>query len=62
MKIPYPSIHKGQKCWLCKKEIKEGWAYSGLHWWHLKCKEEDTRKRIEKYINNYNINHNYEKI
>jgi len=46
-KIIELKIRKGQKCWLCKKEIKKGdWCYNG-HWWHEKCKEKDLIK-IEK--------------
>ena len=42
-------LPKGQKCWLCKKEIKGNWCWSG-HYWHEKCKEEDSIKRIKKYL------------
>ena len=40
-------LRKGQKCWLCKKEIKGDWCYSG-HYWHQVCKDKDTRNRIKK--------------
>ena len=43
-------LRKGQKCWLCKKEIiKGGWCYNG-HYWHEKCKDKDSAKRIKKYL------------
>ena len=42
-------IRKGQKCYLCKKEIKKSWCYSG-HWWHIGCKIKDSNKRIKKYL------------
>ena len=49
-KIIELKIRKGQKCWLCKKEIKKGdWCYNG-HWWHEKCKEKDSIKRIKYYL------------
>lgn len=45
-----PKLRKGQKCRLCKKEIKKGsFCYNGF-WWHEKCKEKDTAKRIKKYL------------
>ena len=44
-------LRKGQKCWLCKKEIKKNWCYNG-HWWHEKCKGRDTTKRIKKFLKN----------
>jgi|26BtaG_2_1085354.scaffolds.fasta_scaffold00142_28 hypothetical protein len=46
-----PKLRKGQKCWGCKKEIEKGsWAYNGIHYWHEKCKEKDSAKRIKKYL------------
>ena len=47
--IVEPKIRKGQKCRLCKKEIKKSWCYNG-YWWHDRCKEKDSRERIRKYI------------
>ena len=47
-KITELKIRKGQKCRLCKKEIKGAWCYNGF-WWHEKCKEKDTKKLIKKY-------------
>ena len=44
-------LRKNQKCWKCKKIIKGEWAYNGTHFWCIKCKDEDTQKRIEKIIN-----------
>ncbi len=41
-------IRKGQKCFMCKKEIKKDWIWNGK-WWHDKCKGKDTRKIIDKY-------------
>jgi len=46
-------IRKGQKCWLCKKEIKKSWCYN-LHWWHDKCKERDTIKNMRNYLKKHN--------
>ena len=46
-----PELRKGQKCWLCKKEIKKGWAYNG-HYWHQRCKDKDSTKRIKNYLKN----------
>ncbi len=45
-----PELKKGQKCWLCKKEIKGTFCYDGCHYWHEKCKNKDTMKRIMKYL------------
>jgi len=45
-----PKLRKGQRCWLCKKEIKGAWCYNGLHWWHVKCMEKETAKRIRQYL------------
>ena len=43
-------LRKGQKCWLCKKEIKKGaWCWNG-HYWHGKCKDKDSAKRIKNYL------------
>jgi len=44
-----PKLRKGQKCWLCKKEIKRDFCYNG-HYWHPRCKELDSKKRINKYL------------
>jgi hypothetical protein len=44
-----PKLRKGQKCWLCKKEIKGAWCYNG-HWWHEKCMDKETAKRIKQYL------------
>lgn len=42
---------KYKKCWLCKKEIKEGeWCWNGLHHWHEKCKRKDTEEKIQNYL------------
>jgi hypothetical protein len=43
-------LRKGQKCWLCKKEIKGAWCYNGYHWWHPACKEKDTQRVIREYL------------
>ena len=42
-------IRKGQKCWLCKKEIKKNWCYN-YHYFHPQCKDKDTKKRIKNYL------------
>ena len=55
-KIVELKIRKGQKCWLCKKEIKKSWCYNG-HWFHEKCKEKDSRERIRKYIKSVDCGH-----
>ncbi len=44
-----PKLRKGQKCWLCKKEIKKDWCYNG-HYFHGKCKDKDSAKRIKDYL------------
>lgn len=49
MKSKEIKIKKGQKCFLCKKEIKKDWAYNG-HYWHDLCKEKNTKKRIKDYL------------
>ena len=49
-------IRKGQKCWFCKKEIKKSWCYNG-HWFHDKCKEIDSKKRIKEYIKSVDCGH-----
>lgn len=48
-------LRKNQKCWLCKKEIKGNWCYNG-HFWHEKCKNKDTMKRITEYLANLDKN------
>ena len=49
-KINPLKLRKEQKCWLCKKVIKkDNWCWNG-HWWHGKCKDKDSKKRIEKYL------------
>ena len=42
-------LRKGQLCFRCFKEIKKDWAYNG-HWFHQRCKDKDTAKRIKKYL------------
>jgi hypothetical protein len=42
--IPKPK--KGQKCFGCKKLIKDDYAWNG-HFWHEKCIE---KKAIERYL------------
>jgi len=43
-------LKKGQKCFKCKKEIKKGsWIFNGFYW-HEKCKDIDTNKRISNYL------------
>jgi len=44
-----PKLRKGQKCWLCKKEIKRNFCYNG-HYWHLRCKNRDSARRIKEAI------------
>lgn len=47
-----PKLRKNQQCYRCKKLIKKApWCYNG-HYWHEKCKNKDTAKRITEYINN----------
>ena len=48
-KITILKLRKGQKCWLCKKEIKKDWAYSGYYWCE-KCKDKDSSEKIRKYL------------
>ena len=42
-------IRKGQKCRLCKKEIKKSWCYNG-YWWDTRCKDKDTKKKVRDYL------------
>uniref|UniRef100_A0A6M3LGV5 Uncharacterized protein n=1 Tax=viral metagenome TaxID=1070528 RepID=A0A6M3LGV5_9ZZZZ len=44
-----PKLRKGQLCCRCFKVIKGEWAYNGK-WWCKKCKNKDTAKRIENYL------------
>ncbi len=44
-----PKLRKGQKCWGCKKEIKKDWCWNG-YYWHNKCKDIDSMKRLKKYL------------
>ena len=44
-----PKLPKGQKCFMCKKEIKKEWAYNG-HYFCGKCKDIDSANRINKYF------------
>lgn len=49
-KVNPPKLRSGQKCWLCKKEIKKGsWCWNG-HFWHEKCKDKDSAKKIKNYL------------
>lgn len=51
IRVNLPKPKKGQKCFLCKKELRKGsWCWNGLHWFCSKCKEKDTHKRISKYL------------
>lgn len=47
-----PKLRKGQKCWICKKEIKGAWAYNG-HWFHSRCKDKESAKRIKEYLKKF---------
>lgn len=49
-KVDPPKLRKGQKCWLCKKEISGGWCYNGFHYFCAICKNKDTTRRIKKYL------------
>ncbi len=40
-----------KKCYLCKKDIKGDWCYSGQYY-HEKCKEKDSADRIKDFLKN----------
>jgi hypothetical protein len=54
---PFLRPKKDQKCWGCKKELfsptmkgkRTDFCWNG-HYWHLKCKEKDSQKRIAIYL------------
>ena len=48
-KVKPPQLRKNQVCWECKKEIKGSFCYNG-HYFHSKCKEKDSAKRIKNYL------------
>lgn len=54
IRVELPKLRKGQKCFHCKKEIKNGiWIYNGFYW-HEKCKDADTYLRIRNYLKTIN--------
>ena len=48
-KVNPPVLRKGQKCWKCKKIIKDEWCYNG-HWWCKKCFDKNLDKVLENWI------------
>lgn len=49
IKVNPPKLRKGQKCFLCKKIISGSFCYNG-YYWHDKCKEKDSNRRIKEFI------------